>query len=70
LDFFSEIIQTAFVFPLLLNHEYTVTCPLKARIVEPENMSTATDTHATIKVLLEVAFSVGSMLRLYTGKQT
>jgi hypothetical protein len=64
LDFFSEIIQIAFVFPLLLNHEYTVTCPLKARIVEPENMSIAR------QWLLETVFSAGSMLRLYTGDQT
>lgn len=65
---------------------YIVTCPLTARIVEPEkiptarqwlcintfpqqpnHMTAAKDTHATVEGLLEAVFSVESVLRLYAG---
>jgi hypothetical protein len=36
---------------------------------QPNHMTTATDTHATTEKLLEAVFSVGSMLKLYTGNQ-
>jgi hypothetical protein len=32
-------------------------------------MTAATDTHATMEELLEMVFSVGFVLRLYTGSQ-
>jgi hypothetical protein len=37
---------------------------------QQNHVTTATDIQATIQEELEVAFSVGSMLRLYTRDQT
>jgi hypothetical protein len=58
--------------------KYIVPCPLKARIMEPEETSVTrqrfgkhnsavTDTHATTEELLCAVFSVGPALTRWTG---